>query len=240
MWLKLQGGDRTQLNLIDRQSIFPSVGGEDRQLLITTTSIVTQTTVLATKRMARLRYQVTDASATMSLRDQDPVAWKEAAAVKGQSFEIMLTDRGPLLVPGRGPRLPNRLADWLRTISENVRSCWPVPPDDMQPGGEWELAPAIPGGLPPGTLAARLKVRYQAKQVERRWADINIRFGLTVTLDPPTPAHATEGVGIGEVLVRLDRRYGPVQAKRRTRLELVRKRTNNQLVRSTMEIRVRR
>ncbi len=239
MWLQLEQGDETQLTLIDRQSIFPAPDGSERQFLITTTSTLKQHIVLATERMARLRYQVIHASATMTLGDQDPVPWTETGAIKGQNFELMLTDRGPLVVPSRGARLPNRLAGWLKNASENVRTCWPVPPDHVKNDTEWELLPAIPGGLPPGTLAAKLRVRYQAEKVEDSEADINVRFGLNVTLDPPTPAHAKEGIGIGEVEVHLNRRYGPSAVLRRTRMELVRERTNNnQIVRSKMEVRV--
>lgn len=237
MWLDLEQHQRRMITLRSTQSIWPAPDGSDAELIITQDAHVAQEVVLVTPRVARLRYVIEETSATMTLGDNAPAPWPDAGAIKGRAFEIMLTERGALVVPSQGSKLPNRLASWLEHISEDIRSCWPVPPAQVGQGDQWTTMPAIPGGLPPGAISATIKLEHELTRLEDPKAEVLVRFGVIVTLEQKTPSHAQRGEGRGEVQVRLHKQYGLHKALRRSRIELVRPNAAvNQLLQNRLEV----
>jgi len=238
MWFLLTPGLGSALELTDVQSIWPAPDGSNSELVITTTAKLRQEVVLVSPRVCRLRYTIMQLKVTMVLGAQDPAPWPDASKITGRSFELMLTDKGPLVVPSDNTKLPNRLASWLETVSEDMRSCWPVPPDLAVAGTEWEATPALPGGLPPNTLGAKIKIRYQMKTLRDDRADIAVRFGMRVLLKPPRASKPQKAEGRGELNVVLERNGGFASAKRQGVLEIIRPASScNQLIRSRMEAR---
>jgi hypothetical protein len=237
MWLALARGALTTIDLEERQSIFPAPDGSEQELAITTRSRLTQTVLLATPRVMRLAFKVERVDVTMTLGAQAPAPWPEPAKLAGRGFELMLTERGPLIAPAEGERLPTRLASWLDQLAENVRSCWPVPPSTISMGSEWEAMPAVPGGLPPGALSAVVKIQNRIAGLAGGIAQVAVKFGVRVVFDAKGPNAATKGEGRGEVLVQLDRAKGVLSASRTGRMELIRPTSKSQVLRSQLELR---
>lgn len=237
MWFELQQGSTRRFRLRDEQSIWPAPDGIHSSLIIITETDVIQEVVLATPRVCRLRYAIDKLRATMILSDEPPAPWPDASRIEGRSFELMVTDRGPLVVPAEGSKLPNRLASWLSGVSENLRSCWPVPPDDSAPGTEWESMPAIPGGLPPNTRSAKIKISYRVASIQGATASIEIKFGMKVVITPPRSSQPHKAEGRGALTVSLERQGGFTAASRTGVMEIIRpSAVRNQLVRSKMQV----
>ncbi|MBI3179132.1 MAG: hypothetical protein HYZ27_05690, partial [Deltaproteobacteria bacterium] len=129
MWLSLARGATSVLDLSDRQSIWPAPDGSDAELVITADAQLVQEVVLATPRVMRLRYRIDTLRAAMAIEPAPPAPWPEASQVSGHGFELMITERGAIVVPAQGDKLPNRQAVWLATVAEDVRCAWSVPPD---------------------------------------------------------------------------------------------------------------
>lgn len=237
MWFSLEPGATHRLRLIDEQSVWPAPNGSDAELVITTVVDLRQEVVLATPRVCRLQYTIESLQATMLIGDEAPAPWPDASRITGRSFELMLTDRGPLMVPSEGGKLPNRLASWLETVSEDMRSCWPIPPADCAAGTQWESIPAVPGGLPPGARSAKIKIRYQVVAIRGDIVEVGIKFGIRVVIKPPRSTRSYKASGRGEVSVELNRNGGLVSASRRGVMEIERPdNTRNQLVRAMMRV----
>lgn len=236
MWFALRTGQSSQLRLVDEHSIWPAPDGSDSELVVTTEADLTEEVVLSTPRVSRLRYDVEAVRASMTLGDQPPAPWPEVSTIAGRSFELMLTDRGPIVVPSAGAKLPNRLASWFETISEDVRSCWPVPPDNIVAGTSWDAIPAVPGGLPPGAKSAAIKISYRVASVVESSAEVEVKFGVRVVLEPSNASQATQGEGRGDATVKLAQASGFQLAERHGRMELVRPTSRNQLLRSRMVV----
>jgi hypothetical protein len=234
MWLSLIRGERCQLSVRSRQAIWPAPDGSDAELVINTVADVEQQVVIATPRVVRLAYKVVQMSATMALDDGRPAPWPDASAVEGAGFEVMITERGPLVVPEQGWRLPNRQALWLQGVAEDVRSSWTVPPPGARPGTEWTLAPIIPGGLPPGTSSATMDVRYRVEQIQGSCVDVAVQFQIDFTLD--RTAGGTAGEGGGDMAVQVHQNVGVQTARRKARVEIQRKATQNQVIRTAMDL----
>lgn len=235
MWLSLTRGARDRLTLTDRKSIWPAPDGSDAELVITTEAMLNQEVILVTPRVIRLRYVVEQIRATMALGDDRPAPWPEALPVKSHGFEIMITERGALIVPTQGKRLPNKQAIWLDTVAEGIRSAWIVPPKDAQPGTEWQLAPIVPGGLPPGATSLDFDISYRLQQLDDATAHVVVAFAMKFVLDIKPRAGAGEGKG--DMTVRVERDGGVSEAHRTGRVELVRSATRNQILRSNMDLR---
>ena len=240
MWFVLTRGARRALRLRDERSIWPAPDGSDSELVVITEVDLTEVVVLSTPRVCRLHYEVDAIAATMILGAQPPAPWPDAARVGGRSFELMVTDRGPLVVPSQGESLPNRLASWLESVSENVRSVWPVPPDDCVAGTEWESTPSLPGGLPPHTQSATVNIKYRVNEVHNGYATVAIDFALRAVVRPPRATQPHTAEGRGELEVTLARQGGFHSAKRTGALQIVRPgAVRNQLVRSRMAVSAR-
>lgn len=222
--------------MVEQRAIWPAPDGSDSELRMTVEVALREEVLLATPRVTRLRYEIAHAEGTMRLRDDAPTPWDGPPETVGRTFELMLTDRGPLIVPYERERLAPRIASWLEVIAENVRCCWPVPPTDLKAGMEWQAMPAIPGGLPPGVVSADFEMRHRAVDVFDGAADIEIQFSVKVALETKTAAQARRGEGHGEVAVRLDRRCGLMTASRHSRMELIRPTTKNQILRSELAV----
>jgi len=237
MWFTLEPGTRRRLRLIDEQSIWPAPSGADSEFVVTTDVQLLQEVMLATPRVCRLQYTIESLAATMTIGEQDPAPWPDASRITGRSFELMLTDRGPLMVPSEGSKLPNRLASWLETVSEDLRSCWPIPPPDSQAGTQWEAMPAVPGGLPPGARSAKIKIKYRVLGIRDDLADVRIKFGIRVVIKQPNASRSYKASGRGEVAVELARAGGLTHATRRGVMEIERPDNNrNQLIKSKMRV----
>lgn len=234
MWFGLSRGDARSFRVTNRQSIWPAPDGSDAELVITTQSVVHQDVILSTPRVVRLRYTIKGLVVTMTLGDQPPAPWQEASAVNGRSFEVMLTEKGALVAPAEGPKLPNRLHSWLNTVAEDVRSSWCVPPARARPGTRWSMMPAVPGGLPPGTTSATVKVAYHIESIDSETAAIGVQFGVKVVLESQGPTK--RGEGRGDVSITLSRELGLTSATRQGRMEIVRPYSRNQVLRSMMEL----
>ena len=235
MWLSLATGGRRRLRLLEEQSIWPAPDGSDAEFVVRTDAVVDERIVLATPRICRVRYQVGSLAATLTLGDQPPAPWPDASRVDGHSFELMVTDKGPLVVPAEGPRLANRHASWLERIAECMRSCWPVPPDDCRPGRVWESIPTLPGGLPPHTRSAKIKLRFEVLDVLRDSAEIEVKFGLNAVIHPPRTPTPQRAEGRGQLMITLSRKDGVTRATRKGVMEIVRpSAARNQVVRSQM------
>ncbi len=237
MWFSLDPGTHRRLRLIDEQSIWPAPDGTDSEFVVTTDVQLLQEVMLATPRVCRLQYTIETLTATMTIGEQDPAPWPDASRIAGRSFELMLTDRGPLMVPSEGSRLPHRLASWLETVSEDMRSCWPIPPPDSQPGTEWESMPAVPGGLPPGARSAKIKIKYRVLDILDDTADVQVKFGIRVVIKQPNSSRSYKAAGRGEVAVKLARAGGLTVATRRGVMEIERPdNIRNQLIKSKMKV----
>lgn len=234
MWLSLKSGERRRLSLVDRQSIWPTPDGRDAEFVITTRARLAQEIVLSTPRVLRLRYRVETIRATMTIDQSEPALWPDADPVAGHTFEIMVTERGPLVVPSQGPRLANRHATWLGTVAEDVRSSWPSPPAQVREGSEWRVVPVVPGGLPPGTSRADVDVSYRLAALAEHDADVAVRFVVKVVLEG---AHGTmTGEGGGEMSIHLDRESGVTRATRTGELQMFNAGRRVQVLRSSMEL----
>lgn len=237
MWFELQQGSTRRFRLRDEQSIWPAPDGIHSSLVIITETDLIEEVVLATPRVCRLRYEIDKLRATMILSEEPPAPWPEASRIEGRRFELMVTDRGPLVVPAEGSKLPNRLASWLSGVSENMRSCWPVPPDNSTTGTQWESTPAVPGGLPPNTRSAKIKIVYRVASIEDSTASIEIKFGMNVVIKPPRAAQTHKAEGRGALTVRLERQGGFASASRTGVMEIIRpSAVRSQLVRSKMQV----
>lgn len=236
MWFALTQGSHRLVRLVDEQSIWPAPDGTDSELIVRTETELVQEILLATPKMCRVRYGIKALAASMTLGDNPPAPWRDASRIVGRHFEILLTDRGPMIAPGEGEgRLPPRLASWQEMVVESMRSCWPVPPDDMQTGQEWTAGLTLPGGLPPHTRAAKLKVRYRAEDVREDRAAVEVRFGMRAVIKPPTAAQPQQAEGRGELKVLLRKQGGFARAERRGVMEIIRPSAiRNQLIRSRM------
>jgi len=237
MWFELQQASTRRFRLRDEQSIWPAPDGIHSSLIVITETDLVQEVVLATPRVYRLRYAIDRLRATMILGEEPPAPWPDASHIEGRSFELMVTDRGPLIVPSEGSKLPNRLASWLSGVSENMRSCWPVPPADCAAGEEWESTPAVPGGLPPNTRSAKIKIAYRVASIQNATANIEIKFGINVVIKPPRSAQPHKAEGRGALSVNLERQGGFAGATRTGVMEIIRpSAVRNQLVRSKMQV----
>lgn len=237
MWFTLEPGARSALSLVDEQSIWPAPDGSDSELVVITNAQLLQEVILATPRVCRLQYTIEDLQASMIIGDQDPAPWPDASRINGTSFELMLTDRGPLMVPSEGVKLPNRLASWLESVSENLRSVWPIAPPDCEPGTHWEAVPAVPGGLPPGARSAKIKIKHRVVAIRDDVAEIQIKFGVRAVIKPPNAPRSHKGAGRGEVVVNQRRAGGLLSAHRRGVLEIERPdNIRNQLIKSKMRV----
>ncbi|MEE8410747.1 MAG: hypothetical protein V3T05_14195 [Myxococcota bacterium] len=235
MWLSLTRGSKDRLTLTDQKSIWPAPDGSDAELVITTEAQLTQEVILVTPRVVRLSYTVDQIRATLTLDDGRPAPWPDAQPVKGKGFEIMITERGALVVPVQGERLQNKQAIWLDTVAEGIRSAWIVPPHDAEPGREWKLTPIMPGGLPPGTKSLDFDVSYRLQQLDGPNAHVTVVFAMKFVLD--TKPQVGTGVGKGDMTVRIDRSGGVSEAHRTGRVELLRTATRHQILRSNMDLR---
>ena len=224
------------MRLTNRQSILPAPDGSDAELVITTQAVVHQDVILATPRVIRMKYTIRGLVVTMTLGDQAPAPWPEASAVDGRSFELMVTDKGALVVPAEGPKLPNRLHTWLNTVAEDVRSSWCTPPIGARVGTRWISMPAIPGGLPPGTTSANVKVAYQVNAIEDPTVEVGVRFGVRLLLEATQTGEVRRGEGRGDVVIQLDQSLGLRRAQRQGRLEVQHAFTRNQVLRSMMDL----
>jgi hypothetical protein len=236
MWLALDRTIQQMLLFEERQSIYPAPDGSDQELLIITRARLEQKVLLATPRVARVAYKIDALEASMVLGAQRPAPWPEPTKLVGRTFELMLTDKGPLVVPGEGERLPTKLASWMDQVAENLRSCWPVPPERIEAGSEWDAMPAVPGGLPAGATSALIKVQNRVEELSGTVASIATKFGVRVVFEASNASAARRGEGRGEVRVRLDRLRGVLAASRQGRLELIRPHSKNQVLRSTLNL----
>jgi len=248
MWLTLDtsgappGGVGRRLTLVDEQAIWPASESEDLELVIKLRAQVTEEIILVTPRIARLRYEVESLTASMTLGDQAPTPWPEASELAGRRFELMLSDRGPLVIPSPGTRLPPRLASWLGTVSEDIRSCWPVPPAGIQVGTEWDLLPVVPGGMPAGTASLSLRAAYRVEDMSEDRAAVAAAYTVVAHLEPTASSRAgakltTRAEGHGDLRVELHQSLGCLKAERVGRMELSRRgAARSQTIRSTMHV----
>jgi len=234
MWLSLIPNDAQRVSLVDRQSIWPAPDGTDAEMIITLKAELLQTVLLATPRVCRIHYRIDSVDAAMHMDNRPTVPWPQAAALKDHSFELMLTEKGAMIVPTVEGKIPARLRSWLNLISEDMRSCWAVPPDAVTEGQTWRLLPAVPGGLPPGTSAARVEIDYQLDRLRDNNADVGVDFAVTVTIE--ADGVEKQGEGSGHADIALHREIGLRQGERRGRMEISDGRTRNQVIRSSMQV----
>jgi hypothetical protein len=234
MWLNLSQGVKSTLALSDRQSIWPAPDGSDAELIITTKASITEEVLIASQRLVRLKYTLDKVEILMGLNDLPPQPWPDAAAVSGKSFEVMVTDRGAIIVPSHGPRLANRLASWVNILAEDLRSSWSVPPESAAVGATWKLTPAFPGGLPPNTSSADFDVRYELAALKGPAAEVKVTFVIRLMIE--AAQRTRSGKGSGEMTVQLDQGRGVQRAVRNGRLEIGATSKRNQLIRSAMEL----
>jgi len=235
MWLALSSGAKHRIRLTNRQAIWPAPDGSDAELIITTLADLDQEVILATPRVARVRYVLRSIQATMAIDEGPQHPWPDAAAVAGRSFEIMITERGPLVVPSQGPRLPNAQATWLNSVAEDVRSAWPTPPEGAEVGCEWHLIPAIPGGLPPGTARADVDVACVMTAMRANTAQIKVAFEVRLVVEKTRAVHLT-GQGRGTMTIHADPTTGVKDAVRAGAIELAQQSRCRQVLRSQMEL----
>lgn len=235
MWLALSTGAKSRVRLRNRQAIWPAPDGSDAELIIHTLAELDQEVALATPRVVRLKYLLREIRTTMAIDDGPEHPWPEAATVSGKSFEIMITDRGPLVVPAQGPKLPNSRAAWLNTVAEDIRSSWPTPPDGAGVGSEWHMAPAFPGGLPPGTARANVDVACVMTALRAQTAQIKVAFEVQLVVEKTRAVHLT-GIGRGTMTIHADPKTGVKDAVRAGAIELAQQARCRQIVRSQMEL----
>ena len=234
MWLTLSQGKKASLAITDRQSIWPAPDGSDAELVITTKASLTEEVLIASRRLVRLRYTIDEFEVLMGINNLPPQPWPDAAPVSGRSFEVMITDRGAIIVPSQGPRLANRHASWVNVMAEDIRSSWSVPPDRASAGATWKLTPAFPGGLPPNTTSADIDVNYLLSSLEGSEAEVRINFAVHLMVD--APQHSEKGTGMGEMTVHLEQSHGVRHAVRNGRLELTAVAHAKEIIRSSMEL----
>ncbi len=235
MWLELSTGAEHRLRLSNRQAIWPAPDGSDAELVVSTRAELDQRVVLATPRVARLEYVVRHIRATMAIDNGPQHPWADAAAVSGQRFEVMITERGALVVPSQGPRLPDTQAAWLATVAEDVRSAWVVPPEGAGVGSEWHVVPIVPGGLPPGTARADVDVSYVLAAKRASTAEFKVAFEVRLVVEKTRAVHLT-GVGRGTMTIHADPSTGTRDAVRAGTVELSQQSRTRQVIRSRMEL----
>ncbi len=233
MWLALARGATQNLELSDRQSIWPAPDGTDAELVITAQARLHQEVVVATPRVIRLRYRIDALDAAMAIEPAPPAPWPEASAVSGHGFEVMITERGAIVVPAPGEKLPNRQAVWLATVAEDVRCAWSVPPDHAAPGMTWRGAPSVPGGLPPATKSATFDVAGRVDRLEGALAQVVIDFAVHLVMETTHPAR---GEGQGTVHLAIHREHGIEQARRDSALHLAGPEQRREVLRSSMRL----
>lgn len=221
----------------DAQSIWPAPDGTDAELVVRTQAVLEQTVILATPRVCRLRYTIKALEATMTLGENPPAPWPDVNRLPGEAFELMITDKGPMVVPAEGPKLPPRVASWLSSISENMRSLWPVPPENSKPGTTWQAMPKVPGGLPPNTRSAKVKIKYEVVDILGEEAELAVRFGLRAIVKAPNSQQPHTAEGRGQLSLKVQKRAGFLSGSRQGTMELIRpSQARNQLVRSRMTV----
>jgi hypothetical protein len=235
MWLTLERGQSRRFTVTDRQAIWPASEFSDAELVVSTRAELHEEILLATTHAIRLGYRIDAIESSFAIDGSNPVPWREALAVKGHSFEIMLTTRGAIHMPAVGSKLPNRLATWLATIAEDVRASWPPLPAELRAGDSWSSAPVAPGGVPPGATSMSVDVSYRAGFVSADSADVEVRFSLKAGLDS-TELRATSAIGEGTMDIHLEKRAGPVVARRTSSITLVRSQSRDQVVRASVDI----
>jgi len=235
MWLTPARGQQRTVLVHNRQAIWPASEFSDAELVVSVQAQVEESVLLATSQVIRLSYRVVELASHFTIDGSEPVPWREAAAIKGRSFEIMVTSRSAMFVPAQGPRLPNRLAGWLSAVAEDVRAAWPPMPDSLQAGAAWSSPPIVPGGLPAGATSVSIEVGYKAGLVSKDSADVQVTFGLNARLEDPS-IQANAAVGEGTMSIHLERTRGPCVVTRRSVLTLIRPRTRDQVVRASVEM----
>jgi hypothetical protein len=234
MWVTLSRGAQHRLALRDRQSIWPTPDGRDAELMLLTRVELLQEVLLVTPRVLRLRYVVVAATAAMAIDDQPEVPIGGAERLVGKGFELMVTERGPMVVPATKEKLSGQLASFMGTITEDVRCAWPLPPDDAAVGSEWRLLPAVPGGLPSRASRADLDVTFSLTALTAAQADVAVRFAVRVVIEEKNAT--LTGEGTGTMAIQLDRTGGLIQATRDGELTLGSGRRPAQRIRSRMEL----
>ncbi len=235
MWLNVERGQERLLVVHDRQAVWPASELSDAELVMSLRAELEENVLLATNQVIRITYRIADLESTFSIDGSPPERWQEATAIKGRSFELMVTGRSAMCVPAQGPKLPNRLASWMSQVAEDVRAIWPPLPEALHSGATWSVPPIVPGGLPPHTASVSIDIGYRAGQVGHDAADVEVKFGLSARIEDPH-LHANAAVGEGTLTIHLERQRGPCTATRTSLLTLVRPQTRNQLVRSAVEV----
>ncbi len=234
MWFRLQPGARQRVQLHDRQAVWPAPDGSDAEFILDAEVQLTQEVLIATPRLLRLRYRIDELRATMALDEERATPWTGLEGLHGHAFEVMITERGPIVVPGQGPKVAPHLAGWLGTISEDMRCAWPLPPDHAAVGTEWRLVPVIPGGLPARTSRADVDVTYTLTALAGDAAEVAVRFAVRVVLEESTGA--LTGEGDGTMTIAAERDSGVTRAARRGALRLGGVGAGRQVIRSEMEL----
>lgn len=213
MWLSLDRGARHKLKLSDRHHVAAPSSPETPELVVRFDSTLIGLVTIATERVVRLSYTVETSSAHVEPSDGQSLSWLGPSPLPPQTqFEIMLTERGSVLVPDKGSGVSNP-GGWGQAVPDTIRALWPYVPEDAAPGTEWSAPPAA-AGTGGGSRAAGPTTTYRVQTLSDA-GRLLVSAEQTLTL---TGREAVEAQGHSELQIHLQRDAGLLHADRHTKL----------------------
>ena len=233
MWFKLSSDHRRRLKLESLQAIRPAPDGQHAELTIGCQVVLCERVLFSTPRVIKLDYTIEELQATLRLDAQPEVPWPDPTELKRRSFELMLTDRGAVIVPeDKGPSA-KRLTSWLGMVIEDLRSSWPVPPEGLTLGQRFDATPVLPD-LPQDTLHAEVHAEHQVVALALPPATIDVTYRVLLRLKDQQAV--VNGEGAGQMVVVLHEEQGLMSAKRQSTVVVGAPDRRRQVMASQMQI----